>query len=457
LSEAAIGGAGKQAGLKEIIKRLHAGVPAKDLKRDFAELIRGVSAEDIAAMEQSLLDEGFPVEEIQRLCEVHVEVFESSLRSGRPARKMPGHPARSLSDENREAAKRLRRLRAAARGWLWEGRLGRGAAAQRHRAAAAAGLEELSAFLIHYVRKENQLFPYLERHDFTGPSRVMWGKHDEIRALFKEAAAAVREGPAPFARSVHALSAAMRRMFFMEERILIPNALKRLSDREWAEIRSGEDAIGFAWIKPGAEYDAGIVMSSGTVPGSTAAAPGSGALAAMERLAAERGASAQAGHGPAEHAGTGGTAARAAAEGGPEGVVPEGLRLSTGSLSPELLDLVLRKLPVDISVVDERDRVLYYSDSPERVFPRSPAVIGRTVQNCHPQKSVAAVERILQAFKDGRRDKAEFWIRMGERLVVIEYLALRDAEGRYRGTLEVSQDATELRALEGERRLLDWD
>jgi len=196
-------------------------------------------------------------------------------------------------------------------------------------------------------------------------------------------------------------------------------------------------------------------MSSG--PGSSAAAPGSGALAAMERLAAERGASAQAGHGPAEHAGTGGTAARAAAEGGPEGVVPEGLRLSTGSLSPELLDLVLRKLPVDISVVDEHDRVLYYSDSPERVFPRSPAVIGRTVQNCHPQKSVAAVERILQAFKDGRRDKAEFWIRMGERLVVIEYLALRDAEGRYRGTLEVSQDATDLRALEGERRLLDWD
>ena len=446
MSEATAGGAAKQAGLKEIIRRLHAGVPAKDLKRDFAELIRGVSAEDIAAMEQSLLDEGFPVEEIQRLCEVHVEVFESSLRSGRPARKMPGHPARTLSDENREAAKRLRRLRAAARGWLWNGRLGRGAAAQRHRDAAAAGLEELSAFLIHYVRKENQLFPYLERHDFTGPSRVMWGKHDEIRALFKEAAAAAHEGPGLFSRALRSLSSAMRRMIFMEERILIPNALKRLSDREWAEIRSGEDAIGFAWIKPGAEYDAGVVLSSS--PGRSAAAPGSNALAAMERLAAERGPAAPAG------------AALAAADestGGSAEVPPEGLRLSTGSLSPELLDLVLRTLPVDISVVDEHDRVLYYSDSPDRVFPRSPAVIGRTVQNCHPQKSVAMVERILRAFKDGERDKAEFWIRMGERLVTIEYRALRDEEGRYRGTLEVSQDATAVRALEGERRLLDWD
>jgi DUF438 domain-containing protein len=79
------------------------------------------------------------------------------------------------------------------------------------------------------------------------------------------------------------------------------------------------------------------------------------------------------------------------------------------------------------------------------------------VQNCHPQKSVATVQRILDAFRDGSKDSARFWIQMGPRFVVIEYRALRDAEGRYRGALEVSQDAAGLRALEGQRRLLDWE
>jgi hypothetical protein len=118
---------------------------------------------------------------------------------------------------------------------------------------------------------------------------------------------------------------------------------------------------------------------------------------------------------------------------------------------------MLTRLPVDISFVDENDTVVYYSATPERVFPRTPGVIGRKVQNCHPPKSVHVVERILRAFRSGERDTAEFWIESGGRFIHIRYFAMRDAGGAYRGSLEVTQDVTSIRALRGERRLLDWD
>ncbi len=419
----------KQEGLKSIIRRLHGGAAVSEVRKDFHDLIKGVSAQEIADMEQALIDEGFPPEEIQRLCEVHVQVFESSLGKGRSGKSMPGHPAHSLRAENAEAEKRLRLLLAAARDWSWKTRFaGRGsgdAAAEAARARAAVA--DLSRIALHYARKENQLFPYLERHGFTGPSKVMWGKHDEIRAALKELASSIEKGPRIFRSHARAVAASMRRMFFMEERILLPNAMQRLSEREWAEIRNGEDAIGFAWIKPGAEYDAGIVLSK--------AVPGSGSSLAAFVAAAK----------PAVSAG-----AAPAAPG-------DAVSLNTGSVSAAVLDIALRNLPVDISIVDDKDRVLYYSDSAHRLFPRSPAVIGRDVHDCHPPKSVAMVEKILEAFKKGERDSARFWMEFGGKFVVIEYKALRDAEGRYLGTLETGQDATELRALSGQKRLLEWD
>ena len=130
---------------------------------------------------------------------------------------------------------------------------------------------------------------------------------------------------------------------------------------------------------------------------------------------------------------------------------------ATGSLTGEQLEGIFRLLPVDISLIDRDDRVCFYSDPPHRLFPRTPGVIGREVRNCHPRKSLAAVEEILTAFREGSRDSARFWIRQGERFLVIQYFALRGSGGEYRGTLEVSQDATELRALEGEQRLPRWE
>jgi len=440
----------RQEALRAIIGRLHAGESAATVRRDFARLIEGVSAEEIAAMEQSLIEGGLPVEEVQRLCEVHVEVFKSSLEGGKRARAIPGHPVHNLLAENRAAKPRISRLLGEARALAW----GRDRAAE-----ARAALEDLAAIVVHYQRKENQLFPWLEKKGFTGPSKVMWGKHDEIRAQLKivrEALESVegaasrtsrdregRDAARRFRSESRRLAGMLRRMMFMEERILVPNALSRLDEREWALVRKGEDAIGWAWIKPGAEYDAALVLAQ------TSKAPSLAELVATA-LPGKYDAPAPAPARAVEAPAGGGPAA------GTEAVLP-GLALDTGVLPLELLNLLLTKLPLDLSVVDEHDRVLYYSDNPDRVFPRSPGVIGRDVRNCHPPKSLAIVERILAAFKAGERDSARFWIEMGGKFVVIEYIALRDAEGAYRGTLEITQDAAGLRALRGQRRLLDWE
>lgn len=399
--------------LKQVIDKLATGAAPADVKREFHELIKGASAEEVASMEQSLIDGGLPVEEVQRLCEVHADIFKGGLEKQPRAKRLPGHPVHTYLAENREARRRLRALR-------WASLFG-------DIAAIGTASDELRPIIVHYTRKENQLFPFLERTGFTGPSRVMWGKHDEIRARFKTLDEAVAAGDHKAARrEARSLAGQIGTVMFMEERILFPTALKRLSPADWATVRAGEDAIGFAWVKPGALWDAGLVGTSpaGGMYGNLNAA----IAAATAQTGAAAGASKQ----------------------------NDSVPLSEGALPLKVLDLMLKNLPLDVSFVDANDRVLYYSDSPHRVFPRSPGVIGRAVQNCHPQKSVATVERILEAFKKKEKDKADFWIQMGDRFIIISYKALYDDDGTYLGTLESSWDATDIRALQGQRRLLDW-
>lgn len=401
----------KQEKLKAIILKLHQGAPVAEVKKDFASLIQGVSAEEVAEMEQTLIDNGMPVEEIQRLCEVHVEVFKASLDKEKISSKVPGHPVQTMLEENRVARTKISALKKAVLSWRF------GVGSQEN---VLAALEDLSKILVHYTRKENQLFPYLEKKAFTGPSRVMWGKHDEIRTLFREAQEKVGRNDKSAVGSLHALVAKISRMIFMEEHILIPEAIRRLGDEEWAQIRIGEEAIGFSWTKPGAVYDPEIVLAGAVKAKSRSVLSAASVTPAQPEVS-----------GPVE--------------------------LATGSVPRALLSTALASMPVDISIVDAQDRVVYYSDSPHRIFPRSPGVIGRTVQNCHPQKSVATVNRILDAFRRKEKTSARFWLEMGGKFILIEYHALYDEKGAYAGTLEFSQDLTELRALQGQRRLLDWD
>ena len=132
------------------------------------------------------------------------------------------------------------------------------------------------------------------------------------------------------------------------------------------------------------------------------------------------------------------------------------LDLDTGKLTLEQINLLLKHMPIDISFVDANDEVKYYSATDDRIFPRSPAVIGRKVQKCHPPKSVHVVEDIVKQFKSGEKDVAEFWIQLGDKMVNIRYFAVRDDQGKYMGVLEVSQDITHIKTLEGERRLVQW-
>ena len=405
--------------LKVIIEKLAAGAPPSAVKKEFHDLIKDADASEVASLEQSLIEGGMPVEEVQRLCEVHADVFKAGLERGERADRMPGHPVHTYRAENVEARKRARALSLAA----FAGGI----------PAVKAAMDGLRPIIVHYERKENQLFPYLERTGFTGPSKVMWGKHDEIRAAFRDLDAALQAGDVRSARAkARDLVRRVRMMIFMEERILLPNALKRLTDRDWAEVRRGEDAIGFAWVKPGARWDPALAVQEA----------GGGAYSNFDaalRTAAEA-AAAKSG-------------AETPAPGKPGG---DAIALSTGSLPLDVLDRILKSLPVDVSFVDANDKVMYYSDSPHRVFPRSPGIIGRSVQNCHPHKSVAVVEKILESFKRKEKDKADFWIEMGGRFIVISYKPIYDDAGTYLGTLEMSWDATDVRGLTGQRRLLDW-
>lgn len=410
----------RAARLKAIIDRLGEGAKPSEVKKEFHNLIKGADAMEVAALEQSLIEGGMPVQEVQRLCEVHADVFKDGLERGEKSHSLPGHPVHSYLAENAEARKLLWPLRMA--GFF-------GDSATVGKAVAA-----LRPIIVHYERKENQLFPFLEKVGFTGPSKVMWGKHDEIRERFRNLEAAVTAGDSKSSRTnARALARQLTSMMFMEEKILFPNAIKRLGERDWVKIRQGDDAIGYAWIKPGAIWDASLAWAQ--AKDSVKTAPLAPPLTASS---------------------TAPEATRTTSQETVTDSTEPMVHLNEGALPGKVLDLMLRNLPLDISFVDANDKVLYYSDSAHRVFPRSPAIIGREVKNCHPPKSVAVVERILEAFKKKEKDSAEFWITMGGRFILISYKAIYDDDGSYLGTMESSWDATDIRTLQGERRLLDW-
>ncbi len=133
------------------------------------------------------------------------------------------------------------------------------------------------------------------------------------------------------------------------------------------------------------------------------------------------------------------------------------IKLEEGSLNQEQLNLMLKRLPIDITFVNENDKVCYYSATDDRIFKRSPAIIGKDVQNCHPSKSVHIVKKILKSFKEKKKDFAEFWIQLNNNFIHIRYFPLYNKQGEYKGVIEVSQEVSGIKKLEGERRILDWN
>lgn len=410
--------------LKNILRQLHAGKSVDEVKAQFAALADEITAEEIAEVEQMLISEGLPVSEISNLCDVHVAVVREALeRSGSPD-TTPGHPLHTFKLENAAVDQTLTSLRRALENFKTRRDEQSLTALQRQ----AALLQEYER---HYSRKENILFPFLEKKDFYGPSQVMWQIHDQIRALWNSLRGALPKQPAADGASLdeieatlNSLEQTLRDMVYKEEKILFPTALNLLDEADWLAVRRQEAEIGYYIVQPGNRWP----VSAQTLH-SPQAEP-VGFAAPLKVSTPEKPQSVPTGEGQA-------------------------LPLNTGALTLKQIDLLLTHLPVDVTYVDENDEVRYFSQTRERIFTRTPAVIGRKVQNCHPPQSVHRVTQIVESFRSGVRDSAEFWIQMGERFIHIAYYAIRDEKGVYRGTLEVSQDATHLRSLSGERRLLD--
>lgn len=384
--------------LKGIIRDLHNGTEVEEAKRRFETLAKEIDAAEIAQLEQGLIADGMQEGEIKRLCDVHVQVFQESLDKKDALSVPEGHPVHTFMRENRIAEKICGKIEELLNAI---GDLPTLLLFEERKKELMTVLTDLSQIDLHYLRKENQLFSMLERHGITGPSRVMWAIHDDIRKQYKQAIAMTVENNAIQAVSLSRVSIrAIRDMIYKEENILFPMSLETLSEEDWEKVRRGEEEIGFAWF---------------------GAAPTWGSVATESQPQ---------------------TAGK--------------LPVDTGLLTLEQIKLIFTHLPVDISFVNEEDEVVFYSANAERIFPRSPGVIGRKVQNCHPSSSVHVVNQILGEFKSGAKEVAEFWIQMRGKFLHIRYFAVRDQDKAYKGCLEVSQDVTGIRNLEGQRRLLEW-
>ncbi len=390
--------------LKDIIKRLHGGESPETVESGLRTIVQQTDYSEIMAMEQQLMADGMPVEEIMSMCDLHSQLTREVLVQLPPKPVQPGHPADTYRRENDALRGVLLNIRVA----LKELRSSPEPALLKWR----QGFNDLMDIEKHYQRKEHLFFSCLERHGITGPSKVMWGKDDEVRDLLKELARALRvtaaspdEWQLVASTLGQSVVGAVEEMMYKEESILLPMCLDTFTEEEWAQIWLDSPRYGWCLVEP----------LDGYRP--------------------------------------------------PESVVKEALRLSTsdavqlptGNLSLQQLTAIFSALPVDITFVDADDRVAFFSEGPDRVFARSRAIIGRKVQHCHPPRSVEVVDRILSDFREGRQGVAEFWINFQGRFVHIRYFAVRDEQQNYLGTLEVTQDASRIRALDGERRLLEYN
>ena len=387
----------KEEFLKGLIRRLHE-EPDKleNIREDFMRVVRELTPVEIAQVEQKLVEEGMPPESIQLMCNIHLDVFKEALDED-SIDVGSWHPLHILIEEHRDILNRTKELRDLT------GKIISGNYDGEDIRRLQSSIQYLDSLEAYFSKEENVLFPYLERHGLVQPPAIMWKEHDEVRNLRKKMKIEYENLKNGDPNKVNELAITISELFtnhiYKEHKILFPSALKLLSNNEWESIRVEFDEIGYFSFEP------------------------------MPFVSSEE----------------------VSKNNGVEGLV----NLGSGFLKVDQLLLMLNSLPFDITFVDENDTVRYFSEGKERIFVRTRAIIGRKVQNCHPQKSAHVVTRILEDFKNGVRDVAEFWLNLGPKIVHIRYFALRDTLGKYAGTLEVTQEISSIKALEGEKRIYD--
>ncbi len=393
--------------LKHMILQLHSGEAPDLVRKRLVELLHSIPYDEVVEVEQELISEGLPVEEVLKLCDIHQLVLDGHIdQSG--AKAIPeGHPVDTFRKENRELEKVVAELEILfgqlksfneneIKPWLLK---------------VQANLNSLMDVDKHYKRKEYLLFPFLEKYEITGPPKVMWGKHDEIRNLLKTAIEAVGTKELLTIDEVEAISElvlipavkGVSDMISKEEEILLPMSMDKLTDDDWYSVYQQTNEFGYCLYDPQIEW-----VPEGVTTGEVTYNTGNS------------------------------------------------IPLSTGTFSLNEMEALFKTLPIDITFVDKDDKVKFFSLGPDRIFTRNRAIIGRDVRMCHPPSSVHVVEQILSDFKNGTQSSAAFWIQMHGRFIYIEYFALRGKKGEYLGTIEFTQDLSKLRALEGEQRLLSY-
>jgi uncharacterized protein len=390
----------RQVILKNIIQDIQNGKSIADVKAQFVEIAGSITAVELSQLELSLSEEGIPVDDIHYLCSVHAAAIknspEESVQTKKPE-EQPGHPIHTFILENREILQLLHtRLQPNFEQFIKEDSPD----------IIYKLIEDLNLFLDvdkHYSRKENLLFPYLEKYGINSPTQVMWRYNDFIRDAIKDSKRRLSDYNGDKSSVIQTISFIIREVLDMisrEENVLFPVALKTLTEDEWIKIAHESDEIGYCLTGP-----AGIWKP--------------------ERKELQTSA------------------------------MSEGfIKMETGILSLKQLELMLNHLPVDITFIDKDDVVRYFSHGKERIFARTKAVIGRTVQNCHPPRSVHTVEELLADFKAGRKDTEDFWIKFKDKYVYIRYFAVRDENGEYIGTLEFTQNINPIQEIDGEKRML---
>ncbi|MGC8865236.1 MAG: DUF438 domain-containing protein [Bacteroidales bacterium] len=393
--------------LKELILRLHEGVDEQAVRAELLETLSRIPYGEVVEVEQELIEEGLPQEEVLRLCDAHSAVLDGHIDLSGMKPVPEGHPVDVFRKENKAIQEVITRAETVLRSLEAADTI-----TPEKILEVRSYFNQLFDVDKHYKRKEYLLFPYLEKKGITGPPAVMWGKHDEIREQLKGSIDILQISDLPASEWKAAISMvllpvlkAINDMVTKEEQILFPMSLDALSEADWYEISRQTPDIGFCLYDPPVEWKPEGIH--------------------------------EATHPEEDFAG---------------GLV----RLPSGNFNVKELMAILNTLPVDITFVDKDDRVRYFSQGPHRIFQRNRAILNRDVRYCHPPASVHIVDKILEDFRSGKASHAPFWINMRGRMIYIEYYALRDAEGHYLGTLEVSQDITRYRELQGEQRILNY-
>ena len=388
----------KKEQLKKMIKMLHDGADIEQMKILFKKEFGNVMPHQISMLEEELIKEGMPAEEVHRLCQLHIDLFRESIDAGRVDVPL-GHPLYILYTEHSRLLEFAQNLVESATKLI-----------DAPTPDVFARLQQLVSFFkessVHYLREENVIFPVLEKYGVTQPPKIMWMEHDNIRAIekniYETADLLAKNVTMELSQKLQMLSIQLSETlvdhFYKENNILFPTSYKFFNDDDWELVKQEFDAIGYTTFSPVADISKRGGMTTRMEAGS--------------------------------------------------------IELETGKLTLEQLTGMLDTMPVDFTFIDKNDVVCYFNNAPDRIFVRSKAVIGRTVQNCHPDKSIHVVNKLLEEMKQGTRDKAEFWITLNGNLIYITYYAVRK-NGEYMGCLEVTQNITDIQKITGQKRLLD--